>query len=374
MQDEQIKIKPVKDISEFKNCYLFVSKSHLVLNERIDNLKKLLKNQINMEMDFKIFYGGEEINEQEFVNYCNTPSFFSLKKVAVVKNFDKAVASFHDKLLELLNNTEGTISSAIIVLTASKLPRIPIDGNESAKKVKVSSLQGIIKRVSSAGVIENINSPSQDSIKKWLYSKSELDGLTFTAIAVNRFVENVNFDFNLLKKEYDKILLYMASEKEKTVSEVIVNKLVNRVLEMKIFDVVDFIGRRDKSAALAALQSVMEDKKSKAGFNGAQKTDKSVIGILTLIHRMFKSFLYIRSTGSKELLKKYIDRYIGHIPFMAGKVLKNYTLFSKNYSTAEIIYVFDILNSYDISLRTSHDRIIPLLVMKLISDITDVKA
>ncbi len=75
------KSKQLTKIDDLKPCHLYISKSSSVLDDRIDSLKKFLKSKINFEVDFKIFYGGEEIDEGELVNFYNTPSFFSEKKL-----------------------------------------------------------------------------------------------------------------------------------------------------------------------------------------------------------------------------------------------------------------------------------------------------
>jgi len=379
MEVDSKKPKSLKNIADLKPCYLFVSKSNSILEERIEALKRLLKNQINMDTDFKIFYGGEEINEQELSNFYNTPSFFSLRKVAVIKNFDKADASLSGTVLELLKKAGSGSLGTILIITASRMIASLKEkenggpGKVTSRKSKGKTSSELLQLISAIGKIETLNVPFSDSLKKWLYGKSELDGLNFTQKAAARFVENVNFDFNLLKKEYEKIYTYMISEKEKTVDEDTVNKLVSRVFEMKIFDLVDFIGKRDKNNALVALKSVVEEKKSVKSLQASSQSEKNLLGLLTLLHRMFKAFLYIKSPSKDESLKSYVERNIGHIPYMVGRVSSNYSRFSKNFSSAEIIKIFGILNEYDILLRTSYTNSSTGLVLKLISDITDVR-
>jgi len=377
-KEENIKL-PEKSISDLKPCYLFISKSSSILDEKISSLKKLLKNQINMDSDFNIYYGAEEINSRDFLNYCNTPSFFSMRKVAVIKDIDKVDLSFSETLLDFLKEYRSKSQETVIVITASKMPFYQKEqgegerGKSKGKKSKGKTFQEIIEIISSIGVIETLNNPTSSSLKKWLNEKAELDGLHFTQQSANRFIENVNFDLNLLKKEYEKINIYMISEKDKTVEEETVNKLVNRILEMKIFDLVDFIGKRDKNSALEALKSVLYEKKSVKGSQDFSQSGKNILGLITLLHRMFKAFLYIKSQGQKDLLSSYVKRHIGHVPYMVQKVSENYIRFSRNYSIAEIIGIFDILNDYDTLLRTSHQDMAQGLALKIISDIADIK-
>jgi DNA polymerase III delta subunit len=379
MKKEESKKLPEKSISDLKPCYLFISKSSSILDEKISNLKKLLRNQINMDTDFNVFYGAEEINSRDFLNYCNTPSFFSMRKVAVIKDIDKAGLDFLDTLLDFFIEYKEKSQETVIVITALKMPFSAKEhdegkkGKSKGKKSKGKTFQELIDIISSIGVIETLNVPASSSLKKWLHEKAELDGLGFTQQSANRFIENVNFDLSLLKKEYEKINIYMISEKDKTVNEETVNRLVSRVFEMKIFDLVDFIGKRDKNNALEALKSVLYEKKSAKDSGQQSQSGISIMGLITLLHRMFKAFLYIKTHGKKDVLLAYVRRHLGHVPYMVEKVSDNYLKFSKNYSIEEIIKIFDILNRYDILLRTSQQEINKGLILKFISEITHTK-
>ena len=233
----------------------------------------------------------------------------------------------------------------------------------------------MISAIEKNGVVKKIFAPFTDSLKKWLDARTELDGVKFTASAAAKFLENINLDMNRLRTEYEKLITFISLEKEKIINEKMVDRLVNRVYDLKIFDLVDYIGARDKENALKALGAVMKEK-------------QSMIGIITLIHRMFKVFLYFKcspqetgrplpespGTGSLDLedqggkVKKYISRNIGHSPYLVNRITSNYLRFSKNYNAAEIRGVFDILNKYDIALR-SGDTQESILLTKLIIDI-----
>ena len=365
MQIYSSKINQLKKLNDLKPCYLYISKSSSILDDRVEALKKFLRGKINFEVDFKVFYGNEDIDEYELVNFYKTPSFFSEKKVAVIKNFEKVQSSIIQTILGLLNNTDIKNYVTVIIITTIKQ--------------KIDS--ELLKRIEKIGQVERLNIPVTDSLKKWLDERCELDGLKFTGKAAAKLIENVNFDLNLLKIEYEKLYTFIIYEKDKIINERIVDKLVNRVYDMKIFDLVDFIGDRDKGGALRALKSISVEK-------------QNIIGLITLIHRMFKAILFIKnqskrsynkminnagfsrvigdSSGSEEEVKNYIKRYIGHSPYLLGKIIASYKRFAKKYSSNEIIKIIDILNKYDFILRTS-EITENYIVARLIADIVDVK-
>ncbi|MBE3128892.1 MAG: DNA polymerase III subunit delta [Actinobacteria bacterium] len=348
------KSKQLTKIDDLKPCHLYISKSSSVLDDRIDSLKKFLKTKINFEVDFKIFYGGEEIDEGELVNFYNTPSFFSEKKVAVIKNIEKVSKNITSIITSLLSNPEIKNFSTVLVITA-------LEENSSKKKINPNLLEAIKK----IGVIKKIDNPLTSSLRKWVDEKSELDGIKFTNSAAVKLTENVNFDINLLRIEYEKLYTFIICQKDKIINEMAVDRLVDRVYDMKIFDLVDYIGERDRERAIVALKPIMMEK------------NPNLLGLITLVHRMFKAFMFIKSSDRGNNIdgidwaKKYIQKHIGHSPYIVTKLMNKYIKSSKKYSRGEIAKVFGILSNYDVLFRTQ-ETATKNLIMKMISEITDV--
>jgi len=313
-----------------------------------------------------VFYAGTDMDESDFLNFVNTPSFFSDGRAAVIKNVEKASAEFIKILIGMFETSAMSGPGTVIILTC-------LPGEKKAR-----NLTELIDTVRKFGTLENLYAPTAEKLGQWLAEKSELDGLKFTQKAASRFIESVNFDLNILRSEYEKLLIYMSSEKEKVVNEVTVNKLVSRVYDMKIFDLVDCIGNRDSQGALKALKPLAVEK-------------QNMIGIITLLHRMFSSFVYLKSSSIKDKnagysaangnspngrkinsFKDFIEKSIGHAK-NKERIASNYIRYSKKYSNAEVVKVFDILNRYDILLRAAEINE-PMLVTKLITEITGIKA
>ena len=346
------KSKQLTKIDDLKPCLLYISKSGSVLDDKIDSLKKFLKSKINFEVDFKIFYGGEEIDEGELINFYNTPSFFSEKKVAVIKNIEKVSKSITSIITSLLSDPEIKNFSTVLVITA-------LEESPSKKKINPNLLEAIKK----IGVIKKIENPLTSSLGKWLDEKSELDGIKFTNSAAVKLIENVNFDINLLKTEYEKLYTFIISQKDKIINEIAVDRLVDRVYDMKIFDFVDYIGERDREGAIVALKPIMMEK------------NPNLLGLITLVHRMFKAFMFIKSSDRGNNIdgiawaEKYIQKHTRYD--IVTKLMNKYIKSSKKYSRGEIAKVFEILSNYDVLFRTQ-ETATKNLIMKMISEITDV--
>lgn len=312
-------------LEDLKRCYLFTSKSSYILDEKVSSIKKSFRGKINFDTDFRVFDATSDIEEKEFNNFITTPSFFSIKKLLVIKNVEHMSSHLLNSLVDMLTSSDDSIIF-VITSTRSKLDSRLV---EAAKKV---------------GEIQNIRSPLSNDLKKWVEEKSELDGIKFTNRAINILVESVGSDLSLLKAEYEKLYTYVISEKEKLINEEMVKSLISRTYFLKVFDLVDFIGARDKQNSLKALKDVIEER-------------QSLIGMLTLIYRMFKCLMYFKYENGRELVKEYLQRNINvqdyFINNFINKLADKYEKFSSNYSEGEIVKILGILNHYDINFRKS---------------------
>ncbi len=357
------------DFSKLKPCYCFISQSNSILDDKVDSIKKSLKDFINVDLDFKVFDLSTEFDISEFINYYSMPSFFSKKKVAVIKHFENAQAFFVEKIVEILEEL-------------SKLLKAKISSNDffntvllitSLKDLKDKKLKELILRL---GEIQTLKLPITDNLKKWLIEKSEIDGIKFTNKAVSRLLENVNYDSSILKKEYQKLYLYIISEKEKIINETVIDKLVFRIIDMKIFELVDLIGKKDKQNALNALKSVYFEMSSKKTVHEKSEESKQAgyhkgfLGLITLLHRMYKAILYYKATKNKDVLINYIQKSIGHYPFILNKLVTNYVKFSEYYTIKGLINIFKILSKNDLLIRqASNISEQKNIVLKMIADI-----
>src|SRR4030065_291660 len=55
-------------------CYLYISASDSVLDERMESVKSHLRGKINFDTDFKVFNGTEEIDEEELKQRRKLPA------------------------------------------------------------------------------------------------------------------------------------------------------------------------------------------------------------------------------------------------------------------------------------------------------------
>ncbi len=325
-------------IDKLKKAYLYISRSSSVLEEKVGEIRGFIEDKINTETDYKVFRPDSESTDGELENYISTPSLFSSRKIAVIRDIEKFKAKFQKTVAKAIDGED-----VIFILTAS---------SEKINKTLLDALK-------QEGSIKRLRPPSGKDMLRWLENKASDDGIVFTDGAKSLLIENVNLDLNLLKNEYLKLYDYISSEDKKIIEEQTVRYLVPRVYSMKIFDLVDYLGGRDKNGSFVALEEILAE-------------DSNLMGLITLIHRMFKSMLYIKTGNGTSGVTAFLEKNINMPPYFIGKLVNKYIKFSRNYSNEEIIKIFDLLNDYDIKFRIGPAEN-KNLAKRMIAQITDIK-
>jgi len=320
--------------SNAKPCILYISRSSSVLDERVSEVKKKIRGKINTDTDLKVYDNPEEVEESELLNFLGMPSFFSDRKVLILKNVERYPSS----LIKMLSRQIEKLSPAIFLVMTSTKDKLNAE---------------FLKAVKSVGTIRAIRVPTAENARRWLKEKAELDGISFSARAMDTFLENVDCQLNSLKHEYEKLYIYASGLKEPKIGPEEVNRLVTRVYNLRVFDLVDYIAKRDRNGALKALRSVIEEK-------------WALIGAVTLLHRCFKSMLYFKYNLDQQAAD-YIKNNTKAPGYLIDKIVGKYKRFSSNYRLEEMIKIIGILNKYDISFRDAHQP--KNLMVRLISEI-----
>jgi DNA polymerase III delta subunit len=312
-----------KKIEELKALYFIESRSESIIDEKIREIKSYLKDKIDPDNDIRIFDLKDEIASTDLYNFINTPSFFSIKKAAIIKNCEKISKDLLKIISDFFLKTSNPNEGIIIFLTSPEFK-------------KAYSFQDIVKKY---GELISIRKPETENLKKRVLEKTQLDGIKITPKALELFIGNINDDLNLLENEYEKLYLYVCSEKEKIINEDIVKKLVSRNISFTIFNFVDYVGYKNFKMASELLPSIAAD-------------EYAALSVIKQLYSMFKGVLYVMDgERGKNKVKNYLENNIKANPGFILKIISNYLRFAKNYTVEEIKNIIGILNDFDISKR-----------------------
>ncbi|MHB1347517.1 MAG: DNA polymerase III subunit delta [Candidatus Humimicrobiaceae bacterium] len=312
-----------KKIEDLKALYFIESKSESIIDEKIREIKAYLKDKIGLENDIKIFDLKDDADPSDFYNFLNTPSFFSIKKAAIIKNCEKISKDLLRIISDYFLKTTSPGEGIVIFLTSSEFK-------------KAYALQDIVSKY---GEIISIRKPETENLKKRVLEKTQLDGIKITPKALEMFIGNIDGDLNLLENEYEKLFLYVSSDSAKIINEDIVKKLVSRNISFTIFNFVDYVGYKKFKMAADLLPFMAED-------------EYAVISVIKQLYSMFKGVLYMMDQERGRLeVKSYLEKNTKANPGFILKIISNYSRFAKNYTALEIISIIGILNDSDIAKR-----------------------
>jgi DNA polymerase-3 subunit delta len=186
------------------NHYLLLSDELLLVNNKIDELKKILK--IDESFDLEVC-SIQDYEYSEIINKILTPPFISQKRMLILKNLEK-------------KNLKDLEEFAHI------LPRIPkfcclitvymIDKKRSARQ-KSESFNKLRELFPNARSV--ILMPDKTTVQRWIVKKLESLGLEDRHDIVDYLVEEFSDDVTGLKNEIQKIENYLYQTKQLGFSE-----------------------------------------------------------------------------------------------------------------------------------------------------------
>jgi len=312
-----------KKIEDLKALYFIESRSESIIDEKIREIKSYLKDKIGLENDIRIFDLKNEADPSDLYNFINTPSFFSIKKAAIIKNCEKISKDLLKIISDYFLKTSNPNEGIVIFMTSPEFK-------------KAYALQDIVNKY---GEVISIRKPETENLKRRVLEKTQLDGIKITPKALEMLIGNINGDINILENEYEKLYLYICTEDTKIINEDIVKKLVSRNISFTIFNFVDCIGYKNFKMAAELLPFIAED-------------EYAAISVIKQMYSMFKGILYaMDGERGRVEVKSYLEKNTKASPGFVLKIISNYLKFAKNYTIKEIRSIISILNDFDISKR-----------------------
>ncbi|VEU80676.1 DNA polymerase III subunit delta [Haploplasma axanthum] len=205
-----------------KNEYLVQEK----LNEKI---KETNVDEININI-----YDLQETKSEDIIEDLRTVSFFSERKVIVVKN-----------IKELLNEDDTVINDWIKYLDKPNPDVylfIILDGE------LVSENYSLGKAIFKIAYIEEIGELKKDEYPFYIESLLKKKGFEITAKASKELISRTNYDLNLVAQELEKLMLYNFDTKIIDIDSV--SELVSRNLEENIYELTNNLLNNNSSKTI----------------------------------------------------------------------------------------------------------------------------
>ncbi|MCT4612428.1 MAG: DNA polymerase III subunit delta [Clostridia bacterium] len=280
---------------KYDNIYLFYGAENFLKDYYLTQMKENIVSQNEM-MNMDIF-DDENMNIDSIADSIETLPFMSEYRLIIVKMsnlFSKGKKDDVEKLLESLENVPETNIIIFVEETVDKRNKL-------------------YKFVDKKGSVVEFALQKEAELVRWIENALKKEGLGIDSRDASLIIRNVGSDMNQIKLNLDKLVCYV---KEGTINEIDIEEVCDKTSEIKIFDLVKYIGLKDTKRAIETYESLLYQK-------------EHPIMILTMIARQFKMLMQVKYLKGKGYDNRAIATKIGSRDFVVRDLstqTNNFTL------------------------------------------------
>lgn len=297
------------------------------LNEIIEQFKKDGKNDLNLEI-----FDGENFEFNSFKSALTTLSFFSSKRLIVVKNL---LTKGSAKLLEEFNEYGSKLDSkdAIVVFWEEKDPDKRTKLFKFLKKTGKCQEFKLFENYQITDWIKKELEKNFEKISKLpkpgLGKTTKTESCLISPEAQKKIAAFVGSDLWQMKNEINKLAFYKLGKIESDD----IDALVASSITSNVFDIVDALGNKNQKNALKFLHEQLEK-------------GENAIYLFTMIVYQFRNLIKVKSveTGSPQSISKETGLH----PYVAQKTIAQ----TKKFSLTELKEDYQKLLNFDLSIKT----------------------
>jgi DNA polymerase-3 subunit delta len=215
--------------------YLILGPEDYQCRQAIELLKQSLLNPESFAFDCAEFVAGEAPADQ-IIEAVNTFPMVSKRRVVLVTQAQKLKDAEQDFLL---NSLKSLSSRSTLILFADELDR--------RKK--------FYKGLRDAACVAEFPYLKGPALERWAEAYSNKKGYRVSPAAIRKIVELSGSDLQSVAMELEKVLLFAG--KDKQVPDSAVDDLVRESRQQSIFELINAVGRHDRSSALKSLANLV---------------------------------------------------------------------------------------------------------------------
>lgn len=280
-------------------------------------IKKAFEEELAKAKDAEVSI-FEEGNFDELLLNLTSQSFFSGKRVFVIKN----VLKNHSAKEQTLINTLSKIPDGTSVIFTE-------EGDP-----KKSALYKFIKQ---NGEIQEFQNLKNFDLTKYIRKRVSEEGGDIAPLAAERLATYVGSDLWQLDEEIKKLVLYKKNGPDvEPIQTADVDEVVKANFEANIFALLDAIAGGNRMKATDLLNNFLE-------------SGENEIYILTMITKQFKNIAMAKFEDG--ITEKSLSEKAGIHPFVAKKSLWQ----AKNFEQADIVGIYQKLVDADLKLKSGFE-------------------
>lgn len=295
-------------------------------------IEKFIEPLIASDFDKETYY-GENQTFANIVGLASTFPFGSEKKIITLKQAEKP----RDKK-ELLNYLKSPADFSVVIF----LHEGTIANTETEP----------YKTLANLGYLFEAKELKGKALIDWLISTVEKSGKTISYENAQLLTDISGENRNMLEAQLEKIILYIADEKEITIDSI--RGLSTSLKQYTVFDLQNALGKKNKANSLKVANNLLK--------NGTEP-----IQIIAMLNKYFSGLARLPELTSNNTNEFQIARILGTHPYF----LQDYHNARRLYSNQQLAGVFSALLKADISLKTTSIddyTLITVLIAEIVSE------
>lgn len=282
-----------KDIKtrQFKPVYLLFGEESFLKQSYKKKLKEAITGGDTMNYNY---FEGKGLDVQELISLADTMPFFSEKRLILVED-------------------SGFFKSASEEL-AAYLPQLPETTCLLFVEEAVDKRNRLYKRVKDLGHAAELKRQGSTQLAKWAAGILAQNGRKITSQTMDLFLERTGDDMEQIRTELEKLISYTMGRDVVTSEDV--DAITTVQATNRIFDMVNAIVAGKTRAAMDLYEDLLMLK-------------EPPMRILFLLARQFNQLLLAKEMQGQGLNRGDIASKLKVPPFVAGKILSQAGLFSK---------------------------------------------
>ncbi|MFN3693829.1 MAG: DNA polymerase III subunit delta [Ignavibacterium sp.] len=295
-------------------------------------IEKAVAPQLASEFDKETYYGSKN-SYSEIVSAASTFPFGDGKKFLIIKNAEKPKDK--DKLAEYAESpSEFTV---MLLLHEGGLTKPDTEPYKTLNKL---------------GELFESKEMKGDALVEWVKTYVKENQRNISDENAQLLIDIVGENRSLIELQLEKIFLFLDDKKEVTLESI--QQLATELKQYNIFDLINAVGRKDKSKALEIAFNLYE-------------SGTDLIQIIAMLNRYFTALSKINEITAMKLSVQEAARIAGTHQYY----YKDYLEARKRFSDQEITNAFRALFNADLTIKTSpldQKTVLTMLIAEITPD------
>lgn len=295
-------------------------------------IEKAVTPQLASEFDKETYYGSKN-SYSEIVSAASTFPFGDGKKFLIIKNAEKPKDK--DKLAEYAESpSEFTV---MLLFHEGAITKPDTDPYKTLNKL---------------GEIFESKEMKGDALVEWVKNNVKENQRNISDENAQLLIDIVGENRSLIELQLEKIFLFLDDKKEVTLESI--QQLATELKQYNIFDLINAVGRKDKSKALEIAFNLYE-------------SGTDLIQIIAMLNRYFTALSKINEITAMKLSVQEAARIVGTHQYY----YKDYLDARRRFSDQDITNAFRALFNADLTIKTSplnQKTVLTMLIAEIIPD------